>query len=310
MPQLLVQRSIQIQASCDKVFDAVADFGTWTTWSPWLGADPQARVEVRGDGSSVGAVYSWQGDLVGQGEIEHQRLEPGRRIEDQLRFIKPFKSQSQVTFELATEGGGTRLTWQMRGSLPWFLFWMSRQMETLIGMDYDRGLKMLKEWLETGQILSRTDVQGVQPVGPLTMAGVRTTCALSEIGPSMDVAFSEARRRLAEQGLPTDGQPMSVYHKLDFKTGAFDYTSGLSLPAGTSAPAGLSAWSIPQVRALRVEHIGSYNHLGNAWSIANQVARYKKLKQSRVGAFEVYQNDPHDTPPVDLRTMIYLPLRG
>ena len=35
----------------------------------------------------------------------------------------------------------------MRGALPWFLFWMRPAMETFIGMDYERGLKMLKDWL-------------------------------------------------------------------------------------------------------------------------------------------------------------------
>ena len=41
-------------------------------------------------------------------------------------------------------------------SAAFFLFWMRRQMELFIGMDYERGLKMLKEWIETGQILSTT----------------------------------------------------------------------------------------------------------------------------------------------------------
>lgn len=57
------------------------------------------------------------------------------------------------------------------------------------------------------------------------------------------------------------------------------------------------------------EHVGSYSHLGNAWSAANQFARDKKLKQSKVGAFELYKNDPKDTTAADLRTEIFLPLK-
>lgn len=310
MPRYHVQRSIEIDASPKKVFDVVSDFGTWTTWSPWLCAEPDAKVNVTGDASSVGSVYSWKGNVVGAGEIEHRELKTGQLIEDEIRFLKPFRSTSQVSFELEPAGGGTKLTWHMRGSLPWFLFWMRPMMESFIGMDYERGLKMLKEWIETGQILSKTNIRGVESVGPLRMAGVRKSCKLQEIGPSMEAAFAEARQKFAQHNLPTDGEAISVYHEFNMKTQVFDCTSGHILPDSVaSIPPEFSTWSIPRSKALAVEHIGSYDHLGNAWSAANQHARYKKLKQSKDGAFEIHKNDPQETAPAELRTEIFLPLR-
>ncbi len=115
MTRFHVQRSIHIQAAPERVFDCVADFGTWTTWSPWLCADSAAQVCVSEDPSSVGSVYSWKGEIVGEGEIEHRQLQPGRLIEDEIRFVKPFRSQSQVAFEMEPAGEGTRITWHMRG---------------------------------------------------------------------------------------------------------------------------------------------------------------------------------------------------
>ncbi|MCH5373544.1 MAG: SRPBCC family protein, partial [Planctomycetes bacterium] len=163
MSQFQLQRSTQIDASPQQVFEAVADFGTWTKWSPWLCADSNARVDISPKASAVGSIYAWKGDSVGEGEIEHQRLEPGRLIEDELRFLKPFRSRSQVAFTLEPAGEGTRVTWHMHGSLPWFMFWMRPHMECFIGMDYERGLKMLKEWIETGQVLSKTEIRGIEP---------------------------------------------------------------------------------------------------------------------------------------------------
>ena len=46
MPRFHVQRSIQINASPEEVFNTVADFGTWTKWSPWLCSEPDAKVTV------------------------------------------------------------------------------------------------------------------------------------------------------------------------------------------------------------------------------------------------------------------------
>ncbi|MCA9247583.1 MAG: SRPBCC family protein [Planctomycetales bacterium] len=309
MARFHVQRSTHINASAEKVFETVADFGTWSTWSPWLCCEPAAEVTVTESPNTVSSVYTWRGEIVGQGEIEHRRLDAPRHIEEELRFIKPFPSKSKVTFDIKPSGEGTEITWDMHGSLPWFLFWMRSQMVAMIGMDYERGLKMLKEWIETGEVLSQTVVHGVEPVGPLRVAGVRNRCSLADIGASMTAAFDAAVNALPKHGLPLDGEPISVYHQFDLAKQTCEYTSGFAVPESASVPSELSTWSLPQGRALHVEHGGRYEHLGNSWSAAQMHMRYKKLKPNKCGAFEIYRNDPCATPPAELRTDIFLPLK-
>ncbi|MFM7516908.1 MAG: SRPBCC family protein, partial [Pirellula sp.] len=41
MPSWNVARSIEIAAPVSKVYDLISDFNTWTSWSPWLIADPK-----------------------------------------------------------------------------------------------------------------------------------------------------------------------------------------------------------------------------------------------------------------------------
>jgi predicted transcriptional regulator YdeE len=310
MPKFHVQRSTVINDNPENVFAKVADFGTWTKWSPWLCAEPDAEVVVSEDASSIGSTYSWKGEVVGQGEMEHRKLEPGRLIDNEIRFVKPFKSKSDVTFEFESAGGWTKITWHMNGSMPWFLFWMVPQMEVFIGMDYERGLKMLKELIETGTVLSTTNVLGVERVGPLRMAGISKKTTIQEIGSSMEESFCQAAEAFNKHGLPIEEAGISVYHFFDMKAGTFDYTAGWILPESAGdVPAEMSTWSIPTVNALRVDHLGSYDNVGNGWSAAHQYARYKKLKQSKVGTFEIYRNDPGQTEPADLQTEIYLPLK-
>jgi effector-binding domain-containing protein len=103
---------------------------------------------------------------------------------------------------------------------------------------------------------------------------------------------------------------ISVYHKMTPKTQTLDFTAGYLYPkALEGVPTHLSQWSLPKTQAFRVDHIGDYGHLGNAWSAANQHVRYKKMKQSKVGTFELYKNSPDDTPPEYLLTEVYLPLK-
>lgn len=183
-------------------------------------------------------------------------------------------------------------------------------MQTFIGMDYDRGLGMLKELIETGEIASQINVKGVLSVGPINMLGVQGTCAVADISNSMEANCAKAKKLFAKHNLPTDLGMMAVYHKLEMKTGTFSYTAGYLVPEfAVGSRTGLSSWSTPKIRAFCVEHIGPYRNLRNAWSTANQIVRRKKLKQSRVGTLELYKTTPPGTPDADLCTHIYLPLK-
>ena len=309
MPAYHVEKSIEIKAPVDRVYEFVADYETWTSWSPWLGAEPDAKVIITGERCSVGSCYCWSGDIVGEGEIEHIQLSPGKSIRDEIRFVKPFKSQSRVSFELQPTGSDTtKITWAMDGKLPFFLFWMKSMMTTLIGMDYERGLKMLKEVIETGKVASHTDVRGLESVGPLNVAGVRKQCTMDTINEAMEGVFDEAKSRLEAAGISICGEVITVYHHVDLKAKTMDFTAGFVVSELKEA-AGISTWSLPVSRALAVGHRGSYDHLGNAWSAAYQVARYKKWKLSKQGTFEIYRNDPKQVEPAELLTDVYLPLR-
>lgn len=313
MPQYHVSRTAIIDASPDQVFETIADYGTWTTWSPWLIADPQATVMVSEDPCSEGSIYAWEGDVTGKGQLTHLQLIRGQRIVDRLEFLKPFQSVCTTSFSLEPAEGGTQVTWTIEGSLPWFLFWLIPTMKTLIGMDYQRGLNMLKDLLETGGIPSKTVSLGVQPMEAIRMAGISGSCHVDEIAPAMEAAFATAEQEFRRSGLSVDGPMISVYTRFQVKSAMFHFICGFVLPDGAQdlyAPQfPLKTWAAPAGRAFQVQHTGSYRHLGNGWSVANQLVRAQKLKQSKVGTFEIYRTIPPHTPENELLTDIYLPLK-
>ncbi len=315
MPQYHVERSIKVSVPPQAAFDAIADYGTWTRWSPWLCAEPTASVTVSGNPASVGSIYSWSGDIVGAREIEHKNLQPPQRIEDEIRFLKPFRSIARMSFDITPQTDGCLVTWHMDGSMPWFLFWMTSMIKSFVGMDYDRGLSMLKEWLETGSIAAKTIVCGVKNTDAVHIIGIRNTATWQSLGESMNQAFSDAKEKMKAASLSVSGQMISAYHKFDTKNLIFDYTSGFLVSSETiqqlkgKLPDGLSTWSGPAGTALHVEQTGGYEHIGNGWSAAHQYARSKKLKMARTSTYEIYRNNPSDTDRVDLRTDIYLPVR-
>lgn len=311
MPAYHLEKTEHIDAAPSVVFDTLADFRQWTTWSPWLIAEPTATVTVSDNPNSVGSTYAWAGEVTGEGKLTHRILERGNRIETDLLFLKPFKSFCQTAFQLIPDGEGTKVIWSMDGSLPWFLFWMVPMLKTLIGMDYSRGLRMLKEYIETGKVSSKVEVQGSEPIQKFKMIGVASSSSVDTVGASMEDAFQRAKKEFEKYGMPTDGKMISVYTRFKMKQGAFEYISGFIVPEGTSVPpnSGLREWRMVANRAFKVTHTGPYQHLGNGWSVANQLVRYQKLKQHRCGTFEIYVTTPPATADNDLSTEIYLPLK-
>ncbi len=229
IPTYAVARSQRISAPIDRVFETVVDFNTWTTWSPWLIAEPTAKVRVRQTPGLVGSVYSWDGDLVGAGEIEHRRIDPGKEIEDELRFSKPMKSNCQVAFHFQPHGNETEVTWSLQGHLPWFIFWLTPMLKTFIGMDYGRGLAMLKDWIETGTIPSMVKLMGTEQIGSIRVAGITGSCSVDDIGSSIEKTLEQTCKVFETHRLPRVGPPMTVYTRFRVIQDVFDYIARLRL---------------------------------------------------------------------------------
>jgi hypothetical protein len=116
------------------------------------------------------------------------------------------------------------------------------------------------------------------------MIGVRTSAHMNNVGPAMRAAIESASLLISNNNLPTDGQMISVCHNLNMKSQILEFTRGYVIPASTAVvPTGLSEWSIPTSNAFCVEHVGSYQNIGNSWIAANQHVRNRKLNKAGQG---------------------------
>ncbi len=304
-----VERSTKIRKNPADVFSYIADFNNWRTWSPWLCQEPNCPVTIQGSPGTVGHSQTWNGDLIGSGTMTLAEVRRNSGLRYDLHFLKPWKSHSKVEFRLVQKSDETEVTWVMHGTLPFFMFFMKKMMTTWVGSDYERGLSMLKEYLETGAVPSETRIKGVVERESLYYMGIRRKCSISEIGPAMEKDFTDIREKLDDRQLQTVKHLFSIYHDYDMVGRTCEYTSGLLYESKPESVASLVVDQLPAHKALQVDHRGPYRHLGNAWSAAISCARMKYKQNKKLPMYEIYVNNPHKVSEEEVQVEIYVPVK-
>ena len=257
-----VERTVTIHRDSADVFESVADFSTWDNWSPWLCQESNCPVTIEGNPGTEGHSQEWAGEFIGSGRMHITKVVSKEALEYEIMFFKPRQSSSTVGFRFTPLGEDTEVAWWMRGRLPVFMFPLKKQLLALIGGDYSRALSMLKEYLETGKVLSETTVKGLVNRGAMYYLGRRRSCNLSEVGPAMEEDFSELEGLLKSSAVAKPKEVFSIYHSYDMVKGLCEYTSGFLYDSPQEASEGCV---IGQLQAHRALAGGSPRALSSSW---------------------------------------------
>jgi|GEM_PF-589170 len=186
MPKMNVIKSIYVDAAPEKIYPIINDLSNWEQWSPWVIAEPNAQLNVAADGK----YHEWDGEIIGAGNLKIKEEVENQSVTMALNFLKPWKSKAITRFALKKKAKGTEVVWTMDSSLPFFLFWMKKQMEIFVGMDYERGLTMLKDLVETGSSNSSLNFKGIKTFNATKYVGLKSQCSSSNLGQSMEKDFT------------------------------------------------------------------------------------------------------------------------
>ncbi len=308
---LPVKESIDIDAPVSDVFPLVLDFKKVVDWSPWFIMEPDCKTSLKGDGLSVGSVHTWNGEWIGKGDMTHKEIIENKKVVEEVRFMSPWSSTAKAWFDFEDLGNNkTRVTWSMAGTLPLPLFWMKKSMIAWIGMDYQRGLSMLKELAEEDNVHSKVEFLGNDMADGFDYIGIKRSTTTDEMPKLMGADFERLESLIKSKSLKVKNPAFSIYHKFDPISGQCAYTAGVALQEIIKAPDGFIVNSVKGGKALRVKHTGRYLHLGNAWTAGMSYIRGKKIKARKsADPIEVYLNHPKMVKPEALETVIYFPVQ-
>ena len=147
-----VNRSIIVNRPLSAVFDYLKYIKNQDDWSPWKKKDPDMKQFFEGTDGEIGFISKWEGDkAVGMGEQEIKRIVENESIETELRFLKPWKSQSDAYLRVVgLDNQQTNVTWGFSGrnTFPFSIFMLFMNMDKAVGKDFEEGLSNLKQQLE------------------------------------------------------------------------------------------------------------------------------------------------------------------
>lgn len=153
-PKFTLERSIVINRPLPVVFDYPKHIRNQDHFNPWSRMDPDMKKTSTGTDGTVGFIAGWESEMKrgpGSGEQEITAIEENKRVDVELRFLKPFTSTSPAWFITKPVGDGkTEVTWGLYTEMkfPMSIMSMFINFKKVMGKQFDEGLGVLKGELE------------------------------------------------------------------------------------------------------------------------------------------------------------------
>jgi effector-binding domain-containing protein len=143
-----------------------------------------------------------------------------------------------------------------------------------------------------------------QPTQPVL--AIRTRAAVKDLPQVLGKAYGTVAQYLGELGECSAGPPFVAYYNEDMQ----DLDIEIGFPVARELPArgDIQPGEIPGGRAATCLHIGPYSSVAPAYEALSRYMEENGLQPTGV-AYEVYLNDPDETPPEELQTRILFPLK-
>ncbi|MEO1339976.1 MAG: SRPBCC family protein [Cyanobacteria bacterium J06635_13] len=152
--QVHVERQIAIDARPQQIYPLISNFKQWKKWSPWAKIDPNTEFKIVGRGLKQKMFWSSNDPHVGKGSQEFITAEKPSHIKTHLDFGK--QGTADASFDLIAENQVTEVIWSldtdMRAKVPIYMkpfaAYLGFLMDSMVGKDYEQGLKNLQELVQ------------------------------------------------------------------------------------------------------------------------------------------------------------------
>lgn len=309
-----IRRTRNIAADPVVVYNDLNDYKNWQDWGPWFEQD--STIEVHYDTTTIGekGAYSWTSDKEGGGKMKTLKVDPHKRLDQEIIFDTPFgEMKSEVYWILEKAETGTDLTWGIKGELPFISRFMVGSMVEQMGSMQERGLELLDESIQKKLKIYTIENSGVVDYSGGFYLYLTTSTKISEMDPKFQEMMQQIGKYVEVNNIRVTGSPFTIYHRYDPENGttmfsvAYPIAERIITQKGSEVLTGFMERGKYHKTILK----GSYYNSKLAWENAyGGVGNLTDFIVNEEGeTFEIYVNNPDTTPnPADLITEIYIPV--
>lgn len=155
-PNLLVERSLSVNAYPEEVFEYLEDLEAFNRWSPWFARDPDADYAFGNVDYGVGASVIWRtrGQTAAHAaQISSQEIIAAQAPEFVQASLLLNGVPASATYALSAAEGGTLIYIKFErelGGFPYFERLRKGEMEKSLGQEFEDALSRLKVIVEAG----------------------------------------------------------------------------------------------------------------------------------------------------------------
>jgi hypothetical protein len=148
--ELYVKCDIVINVSNQKAYNFLKMLNNQDKFNKWAKADANREWAYKGTDGAIGYVISWKGNNdAGEGEKEIMNLVEEKRIETEIRFVKPMKITSKIIMETeALSANSTKVALINSGKMNYPMNLFIPVAEKKFPKDMNESLESLKQILE------------------------------------------------------------------------------------------------------------------------------------------------------------------
>ena len=145
-----VKQEIIINAPRQKVFNYLKLLKNQNEWNKNAKGDPNKKEEFKGTDGTVGFILAFSGNKnVGVGEKEIKTIIEGKRIETEMRFVKPMTFTASLIMDIESlSDNQIKIHLSHSGTMKYPLNIMIQMFEKMFSKQMDISLSTLKNVLE------------------------------------------------------------------------------------------------------------------------------------------------------------------
>jgi effector-binding domain-containing protein len=302
-----VERSTMIKGDKAMIYNLTSNFSKWDLWTPWKEKDTAAKYEMVGQDGKVGTVWSWDGKVIGNGQMTLTQLVPGELVGYDIVFQHgKYKSQGKIV--IAATGDSAKVSWTDDGDLGYnpISRYMGLFMGKMMNPEFDKGLAKLKKVVE-----SRKDWPKIEEklMPERTVLLIRDSAGPKTYQTVFTKGFMEIGKFSKENKIKCIGPPFAIYLKYDTVTMFSVFDMGIAVDKAAKGKGRVHGQVIPAGNAVVAYYFGPYDKTGPTYNALHQYCK-ESGKVSTGGPWEIYVGDPMtEKDPMKVETDIVFPVK-